>query len=103
MVLKNRLEITDSRELAEQEEFLTKSRAKELFDTGLIGQISVGTWEGLSAIHAFLFQDILRIRMEKAKELLRTSGDTIAEISEKVFAVLIPELQQGKGGTENEL
>ena len=58
MVLKNRLEITDSRELAEQEEFLTKSRAKELFDTGLIGQISVGTWEGLSAIHAFLFQDM---------------------------------------------
>ena len=27
---------------------------------------------------------LLRIRMEKAKELLRTSGDTIAEISEKV-------------------
>ena len=33
-------------------------KAKKLFDTGDINQIEVGTFEGLSAIHSYLFEDV---------------------------------------------
>lgn len=40
------------------EEFLSKKRAIELWDKGLIEKIEVGTFKGLSQIHKYLFQDI---------------------------------------------
>lgn len=58
MVLKNKLGLTNSAELAKQEELLTKKRAKELFETGTINNLEIGTFKGLSDIHYFLFQDI---------------------------------------------
>ncbi|MGO2657634.1 MAG: protein adenylyltransferase Fic [Lactococcus lactis] len=58
MVLNNKLGITNSAELAKQEEILTKKRAKELFESGKFDEIEIGTFKGLSEIHQFLFQDI---------------------------------------------
>lgn len=58
MVLKNKLGLTNSAELAKQEELLTKKRAKELFESGTINNLEIGTFKGLSDIHYFLFQDI---------------------------------------------
>lgn len=58
MVLKNKLGLTNSAELAKQEELLTKKRAKELFESGTINDLEIGTFKGLSDIHYFLFQDI---------------------------------------------
>lgn len=40
------------------EEFLSKKRAIELWDKGLIEKIEVGTFKGLSQIHKYLFQDV---------------------------------------------
>ena len=40
------------------EELLSKKRAIELWDKGLINNFEVGTYKGLQEIHRFLFQDI---------------------------------------------
>ena len=58
VVLENKLGLTNSAELAKQEELLTKKRAKELFESGKIEDLEIGTFQGLSDIHQFLFQDI---------------------------------------------
>ncbi|KHM52708.1 cell filamentation protein [Anaerovibrio lipolyticus DSM 3074] len=57
-VLENKLGIYDSIELAHTEERLTKKRALELYDNKLLDSFSVGTFEGLQAIHKYLFQDV---------------------------------------------
>lgn len=58
MVLKNKLGLTNSAELAREEERLSKIKAKELFDTGKIDKIEVGTFKGLAEIHKQLFSEI---------------------------------------------
>lgn len=58
MALENKLGITDPIALAHREEALTKRRALELYDRHLLETFEVGTFRGLSAIHAFLFQDV---------------------------------------------
>ncbi|EEM24971.1 MULTISPECIES: protein adenylyltransferase Fic [Bacillus] len=58
MVLKNKLGLTNSAELAREEERLSKIKAKELFDTGKIDEIEVGTFKGLADIHKHLFSEI---------------------------------------------
>ncbi|MBO5588962.1 MAG: Fic family protein [Anaerovibrio sp.] len=57
-VLGNKLGIKDSIELAHTEERLTKKRALELYDNKLLDSFPVGTFEGLQAIHKYLFQDM---------------------------------------------
>lgn len=58
MVLDNKLGITDSLDLAKQEELLSKKRAKELFEGEFLLAKPVGTFETLAFIHAYLFQDL---------------------------------------------
>ena len=58
MALKNRLNITDSAELAREEERISKTRAVELFESGFLSSLTPGTFASLSKIHAFLFSDI---------------------------------------------
>ena len=41
----------------EQEELLSKKRARELFEKNLLEKIEIGTIEGLQEIHRYLFQD----------------------------------------------
>lgn len=57
-MLKNILGITNEVELSKEEERITKLKALELFDSNKINEIEVGTFEGLSKIHIFLFKDI---------------------------------------------
>lgn len=57
-MLQNKLGITNEVELAREEEHLTKLRALELFEQGLLETFEVGTFAGLAAIHRYLFQDI---------------------------------------------
>ena len=57
-MLENKLSITNSAELAKEEERITKIKALELFDTNKINEIEVGTFKGLSQIHKFLFDDV---------------------------------------------
>lgn len=64
MVLENKLGLTNSAELAKQEELLTKTRAKELFESGKIEDLEIGTFQGLSDIHHFLFQDFYDLEVQ---------------------------------------
>lgn len=58
MALENKLGITDSSELAREEERISKTKALELFEKGLLDTFEVGTFRGLAQIHRFLFEDI---------------------------------------------
>lgn len=57
-MLENKLGITNEIELSKEEERITKLKALELFDSGKINGIEIGTFEGLAKIHYFLFNDI---------------------------------------------
>ena len=50
MILQNKLGLTNEAELARAEEKLSKTRALELYDTGLLDTFEVGTFKGLAAI-----------------------------------------------------
>lgn len=58
MALDNILGITDSAELARAEEKISKRKALELFETGLLDTFPVGNFEGLARIHRYLFEEI---------------------------------------------
>lgn len=67
-MLENKLNITNQQELAREEERITKLKALKLFDTNEIENIEVGTFEGLSKIHKFLFEDIYSFAGKIRKE-----------------------------------
>lgn len=56
MVLKNRLGIHDSAELARMEEKISKKRAVELFESSYLNEYEAGTFRMLAAIHKYLFE-----------------------------------------------
>lgn len=58
MALENNLGITNSAELASAEERISKAKALELFEQGLLDTFAVGTFEGLAQIHKYLFEEI---------------------------------------------
>ena len=58
MPLENKLGITDSATLAKEEERISKTRAVELFESGLLSSLPAGTFGTLCRIHAHLFSDI---------------------------------------------
>ena len=58
MTLENKLGITSSPELAEAEERISKKKAAELFEKGLLDEMQAGKVESLKAIHKYLFEDI---------------------------------------------
>lgn len=57
-MLKNKLNINNPLELAKEEERLTKLKAIELFESGKIDKIEIGTYIGLAQIHKYLFEDV---------------------------------------------
>ena len=58
MAPQNKLGITSSPELAEAEERISKKKALELFDNGLLDRLEPGTTASLKAIHKYLFDKI---------------------------------------------
>ena len=58
MVLKNKLGIRSEVELADVEERLSKVKAKELFESGFLDTLEVGSFRALLQIHRYLFCDI---------------------------------------------
>lgn len=58
MTISNKLGITDQAELARVEEKISKTKALELFESGILDTFEVGTFAGLAQIHRFLFSDI---------------------------------------------
>lgn len=58
MALENKLGLTNEAELARAEEKISKTKALELYDTGLLDTFAVGTFAGLAAIHRYLFENV---------------------------------------------
>lgn len=58
MTLENKLGISDSTELARVEEKLSKKKAVELFESGLLDSLQPGTYHAFAEIHRHLFEDI---------------------------------------------
>ena len=67
-MLENKLGITSSVELANEEEKITKLKALELFDTNKIDEFEVGTFKGLSDIQKYLFGEIYSFAGNVRKE-----------------------------------
>ena len=57
-MLENKLGIINQLELNIVEERVSKEKAKQLYDSGDIDRVEVGTFKGLSYIHNYLFEDI---------------------------------------------
>lgn len=74
MILENKLNITNQVELAKTEEKISKQKAKQLFDSGDIEKVDIGTFAGLAFIHAYLFGDIYDFA-GKIREVNIAKGD----------------------------
>ena len=64
MALENKLGITNSAELAREEERISKKKAVELFESGSLDKLAPGRFASLQAIHKALFEDIYDIAGE---------------------------------------
>lgn len=58
MAIENKLGITDSAELARVEEKISKKKAAVLFESGHLDSLEAGTFNTLSEIHKYLFEDV---------------------------------------------
>ncbi len=58
MALENKLGLTNSADLAREEERLSKKKAIELFENDILDKMEAGRFATLKAIHKYLFEDI---------------------------------------------
>ena len=58
MLLDNKLDISDSFKLADEEEKISKKKALEMFQTRFLDSLQAGSLEALIQIHKYLFEDI---------------------------------------------
>ncbi len=58
MALENKLGLESSADLAREEERISKKKAVELFENGLLDTLPAGKFSTLQAIHRYLFEDI---------------------------------------------
>ena len=83
MVLENKLSIKNQIELNKTEERISKQKAKELYDSGYIDKIEIGTFKGLATIHKYLFEDIYYFAGISLKNIDKMPQDTYEHIIEK--------------------
>lgn len=57
-MLENKLGITTEIELALKEEEISKQKAVEMYEKGILDTLKAGTFESLASIHAYLFSDL---------------------------------------------
>ncbi len=58
MTLENKLGIENSSDLAREEEKISKKKAMELFEKGMLDKMEPGKFSSLKEIHKYLFEDI---------------------------------------------
>lgn len=58
VTLENKLGIENSAELYREEERISKKKAVELFENGILDKLEVGKFSALKVIHKYLFEDI---------------------------------------------
>lgn len=57
-MIENKLGITSSHDLAKEEERISKQKAIEMFETGMLDRLEPGTFGSLAVIHEHLFGEI---------------------------------------------
>ena len=57
-MLENKLGLTSSADLAREEERISKKKAVELFERGILDDLPAGKFSTLQVIHKYLFEDI---------------------------------------------
>ncbi|MBP3678087.1 MAG: Fic family protein, partial [Agathobacter sp.] len=67
MALENKLGIENSADLAREEEKISKKKAIELFENGLLDKVEAGKFSSLKEIHKYLFEDIYDFAGETRK------------------------------------
>jgi cell filamentation protein len=80
LALENKLGINDSSELARVEEKISKTKARELFENGLLDDFEVGTYKGLAQIHRHLFSEIYDFAGEMRTVNIAKSGFRFAPV-----------------------
>ena len=58
MALESKLGLIGSADLAREEERISKKKAVELFEKGILDNLPAGKFSTLQAIHKYLFEDI---------------------------------------------
>lgn len=58
MALENKLGLTNPTDLAREEERISKKKALELFESGILDTLPAGSFSTLQKIHEYLFSDI---------------------------------------------
>ena len=58
MVLENKLGLTNSADLAREEEKISKKKALEMFESGFLDNLEAGKFDSLAKIHKYLFEEI---------------------------------------------
>ena len=105
MALQNKLGITESVKLAREEERISKIKAIELFNKNILVDKKSGTFDTLSYIHEFLFNDIYefagKVRVENiAKDnfrfapvmFLNAALDNIDKMPQNTFEQIIEKI-----------
>ena len=57
-MLENKLGLTSSADLAREEERISKKKAVELFEKGILDDLPAGKFSALQVIHKYMFEDI---------------------------------------------
>lgn len=57
-MLENKIGLTSSADLAREEECISKKKAVELFEKGILDDLPAGVFSTLQVIHRYLFEDI---------------------------------------------
>ena len=87
MALENKLGLTSSADLAREEERISKKKAVELFENGVLDTLSAGKFSTLQSIHKYLFEDIYDFagKLRKEDYLLAMERSPIKDMESKVL------------------
>ena len=87
MALENKLGLTSSADLAREEERISKKKAVELFESGVLDTLPAGKFSTLQAIHKYLFEDIYDFagKLRKEDYLLAMERSPIKDMEIKVL------------------
>ena len=80
MALDNKLGLTSSAELACEEERISKKKAAELFEKGILDNLPAGKFSTLQVIHKYLFEDIYDFAGELRTVNIATSNFRFAPL-----------------------
>ena len=80
MALENKLGLTNSADLAREEERVSKKKALELFENGILDTLEPGSFLALRTIHRYLFDEIYDFSGELRKVNISKGGFRFASI-----------------------